>query len=217
MGLFMLAYVSSAPVECHPMNYQATHFVISAAKLRDCPADSVREVAFAGRSNAGKSSAINTLTRQGQLARTSKTPGRTQLINLFGVPQGRLVDLPGYGFAKVARDLRQSWGELIGRYMESRANICGLVIVMDLRHPLMPQDRQLLDWATHRGLPCHLLLAKADKLGYGAAKNVLLAVQRETAGLPGVSVQLLSAQTGEGVEAMRERAAALLAAGGGAQ
>jgi GTP-binding protein len=197
--------------------FAGARFLLSCARLDQLPDDAQPELVFAGRSNAGKSTALNRLCGQQGLARVSKTPGRTQLINLFGVPQGRLVDLPGYGFAKVARDLRQSWGELIGRYLETRTNLCGLVIVMDLRHPLMPQDRQLLDWATHRGLPCHLLLAKADKLGYGAAKNVLLAVQREAASLPGVSVQLLSAQTGDGVEAMRERAAALLAAGGGAK
>jgi GTP-binding protein len=193
-----------------PNPFAGARFLHSCAQLAQLPDDAAPELVFAGRSNAGKSSALNRLCGQQGLARVSKTPGRTQLINLFAVPQGRLVDLPGYGFAKVSRDLRQSWGELIGRYLESRANICGLVIVMDLRHPLMPQDRQLLDWAAHRGLPCHLLLTKADKLGRGAAKNVLLAVQRETAALPGVSAQLLSAHNGDGIETMRERAVELL-------
>jgi GTP-binding protein len=199
-----------------PNPFAAARFLHSCAQLSQLPDDTAPELVFAVRSNAGKSSALNRLCGQQGLARVSKTPGRTQLINLFAVPQGRLVDLPGYGFAKVSRDLRQSWGELIGRYLASRANVCGLIIVMDLRHPLMPQDRQLLDWVTRRGLPCHLLLTKADKLGRGAAKNVLLAVQRETAALPGVSAQLLSAHKGDGVEAMRERASALLAATGGA-
>ncbi len=195
-----------------PNPFAGAQFLLSCAHLDQLPDDTLPEVVFAGRSNAGKSSALNRLCGQQALARVSKTPGRTQLINLFGVPQGRVVDLPGYGFAKVSRDVRQSWGELIGQYMESRANICGLVVIMDVRHPLMPQDRQLLDWAALRGLPCHLVLTKSDKLGFGAAKNVLLAVRREATALAGVSVQLLSALKGDGVDAMRERVAELLTA-----
>lgn len=198
-----------------PNPFAGARFLRSCAQLSQLPIDTAPELVFAGRSNAGKSSALNRLCGQQGLAQVSKTPGRTQLINLFAVPQGRLVDLPGYGFAKVSRDLRQNWGTLIGQYLELRPNLCGLVLVMDLRHSLMPQDRQLLDWATHRGLPCHLVLTKADKLGRGAARNVLVGVQRQTAALPGVSAQLLSAHHGDGVEAMRERVQALLTAAGG--
>ncbi|MES0873040.1 ribosome biogenesis GTP-binding protein YihA/YsxC [Sinimarinibacterium thermocellulolyticum] len=194
--------------------FAGARFLRSCAALAQLPDDARPELVFAGRSNAGKSSALNRLCGQQALARVSKTPGRTQLINLFEVPQGRLVDLPGYGFAKVSRELRSGWGELIGRYLDSRVNICGIVQLMDVRHPLMPQDRQLLDWSVRRALPCHVVLTKADKLGHGAAKNALLAVRRTLAQVPGVSVQLFSAQTLFGIDELRERASRLLASGG---
>lgn len=177
--------------------FPGARFLLSCAKTTQLPDDAVPELAFAGRSNAGKSSALNLLCGQRQLARVSKTPGRTQLINLFAVPGGRFVDLPGYGYAKVARELHRSWGALIGSYLEERSNLCGLIVIMDLRHPLEPADRQLLDWAAHRELPCHCLLTKADKLGYGAAKSTLLAVRRELP--PTATAQLFSAQTGLGL------------------
>ena len=196
-----------------PNPFAGARFLLSCAQLSQLPDDDRPELVFAGRSNAGKSSALNRLCGQQALARVSKTPGRTQLINLFEVPLGRLADIPGYGFAKVARDLRESWGALIGRYLETRANVCGIVQIMDVRHPLMPQDRQLLEWAAARALPCHVVLTKADKLGYGAAKNAMLAVQRSLAQVPGLSVQLFSAQAPSGVEALRERASVLLSQG----
>src|SRR5688572_15505582 len=115
-------------------------FLTSCAALKQLPPDAVPEIAFAGRSNAGKSSALNTLCVQKHLARVSKTPGRTQMINLFDVPGGRFADLPGYGYAKVARNLREGWGELIGAYLEGRSNLAGIVLIMDVRHPLLPVD-----------------------------------------------------------------------------
>ena len=196
-----------------PNPFAGARFLLSCARLEQLPDDARPELVFAGRSNAGKSSALNRLCGQQALARVSKTPGRTQLINLFEVPGGRLADIPGYGFAKVSRDLRESWGALIGRYLETRANLCGIVQIMDVRHPLMPQDRQLLDWAVMRGLPCHLVLTKADKLGYGAARNALLAVRRELDEVADIGVQLFSAQTPSGVDELRERAHALLEQG----
>ncbi len=194
-----------------PLNpFAGARFLLSCASLGQLPADTQPELAFAGRSNAGKSSALNSLCGHNALARVSKTPGRTQLINLFGVPNGRLADLPGYGFAKVSKDQRQSWGVLIGDYLERRENLCGVVLIMDIRHPLMPPDQQMLNWAVSRNLPCHLLLTKADKLGFGASKNTLLAVQRAVPAIDSVSVQLFSAHAGTGLQAFRDRCTALL-------
>ena len=137
-------------------------FLTSAAQLSQLPAADRPELAFAGRSNAGKSSALNVLCGQRQLARVSKTPGRTQLLNFFELPQGRLVDLPGYGFARAPKDLREAWGGLIEGYMTTRECLRGLVVVMDARHPLTPFDRMMLEWAGAQALRCHVLLTKAD-------------------------------------------------------
>jgi GTP-binding protein len=175
-------------------------FITSCAVLKQLPDDALPEIAFGGRSNAGKSSALNTLCGRRKLARVSKTPGRTQMINLFSVPGGRFADLPGYGYAKVARSLRESWGDLIGAYLDGRRNLAGIVLIMDIRHPLTPPDRQMIDWATNRALECHILLTKADKLGFGAAKSTLLAVRKELEGLPGVSCQLFSSETRLGLD-----------------
>jgi len=194
-----------------PNPFAGAQFLISCARLDQLPADDLPELAFVGRSNAGKSSALNRLCGHNALARVSKTPGRTQLINLFDVPGGRFVDLPGYGFAKVSKDLRRDWGGLIGRYFEQRANLCGIVQIMDARHPLMPLDQQMLDWAVSRGLPCHLVLTKADKLGFGAAKNTLLAARKRLPVHGDVSIQLFSAQTDLGLDELRARCSALLA------
>ena len=137
----------------------------SAPSIRQCPEDAGCEVAFAGRSNAGKSSAINTLTRNGRLARTSKTPGRTQLINFFQLASGgRLVDLPGYGYAKVPRAMKAEWDRHLAEYLQKRQSLAGLVLLMDIRHPLQDFDLQMLNWAAQAGLPVHILLTKADKL-----------------------------------------------------
>ncbi|HDZ58263.1 MAG TPA: YihA family ribosome biogenesis GTP-binding protein [Pseudomonas xinjiangensis] len=180
---------------------QAT-FIKSASQVEQCPADVGFEVAFAGRSNAGKSSALNTLTHA-RLARTSKTPGRTQLINFFGLDeQRRLVDLPGYGYAKVPLALKEHWKQHLDAYLTQRDSLVGLVLVMDIRHPLADFDRMMLEWANVSGLPAHILLSKADKLAYGAAKNVLLKVQATIRKEYGnrATVQLFSAPKRQGLE-----------------
>jgi GTP-binding protein len=167
----------------------------SAPHLRHAPSDMGQEVAFAGRSNAGKSSAINMLTRQNALARTSKTPGRTQLLNFFALnEQQRFVDLPGYGFAKVPLAVKKDWHKMMEQYLAQRESLCGIILVMDIRHPLTEFDWQMLEWAQHRPLPVHILLTKADKLNFGVAKAALLAVQKALADLRiPVTVQLFSA------------------------
>ncbi|WP_145008104.1 ribosome biogenesis GTP-binding protein YihA/YsxC [Pseudomonas oryzihabitans] len=181
---------------------QQASFLISAAKVDQCPADSGREVAFAGRSNAGKSSALNTLTHA-NLARTSKTPGRTQLLNFFSLDdERRLVDLPGYGYAKVPIPLKQHWQEHLESYLSSRHSLSGVVLMMDIRHPLTEFDRLMLDWAQASSMPLHILLTKADKLAFGAQKNALLKVQRDLRQGWGdtASIQLFSAPKRQGVE-----------------
>lgn len=185
----------------NPLYHQAK-FVLSAPDLKCCPADTGREVAFAGRSNAGKSSALNTLTRQKSLARTSKTPGRTQLLNFFNLnEQQRFVDLPGYGYAKVPERVKQQWHLLIESYLRERESLYGIILVMDIRHPLTEFDWQMIEWCAYSKKPLHLLLTKADKLNYGAAKNTLLKVQRELE-KQGISVtlQIFSALKKTGVD-----------------
>ncbi|AYC30937.1 YihA family ribosome biogenesis GTP-binding protein [Pseudomonas cavernae] len=158
---------------------QQASFLISAAKVDQCPDDSGLEVAFAGRSNAGKSSALNTLTHA-NLARTSKTPGRTQLLNFFRLDdERRLVDLPGYGYAKVPIPLKQHWQRHLEAYLGSRESLAGLILLMDIRHPLTEFDCMMLDWSVASGMPMHILLTKADKLAFGAAKNALLKVRQD--------------------------------------
>jgi GTP-binding protein len=184
--------------------FAAARFLTSCADLAHLPPADRAELAFAGRSNAGKSSALNALCAHGGLARVSKTPGRTQLLNFFELPGGRLVDLPGYGFAQVPHRVRDDWGALVGGYVESRRALRGIVLVMDARHPLTPFDRQMLDWARAQGLPCHVLLSKADKLASGAARRTLREVQTELPALgAGFTAQLFSAKTGLGVEEAR--------------
>lgn len=176
------------------MNFNTVKFLISAQTLQQCPADNGCEVAFAGRSNAGKSSAINTLTRNKGLARTSKTPGRTQLINHFEIePDKRLVDLPGYGYAKVPKALKAKWDRNLAEYLQNRSSLSGLILLMDIRHPLQDYDQQMLNWAAQAGLPVHILLTKADKLKRGPAMNSLLGVEKLLRDMdPGFT--LLSAQ-----------------------
>lgn len=184
--------------------YQNTVFLQSAAKLSQCPTTVQAEVAFAGRSNAGKSSAINTLTDNKKLARTSKTPGRTQLINYFSIAENRcLVDLPGYGYAKVPMAMKKEWDKNLSDYLQNRDALKGLVLLMDIRHPLQEFDTMMLNWAVEGEMPVHILLTKADKLKRGAAKNTLFAVQKhlKEANVDDlVSVQLFSALKNEGVK-----------------
>lgn len=176
-------------------DYRSARFLTSAAKLHQCPPDEGWEVAFAGRSNAGKSSAINSLTNNKKLAKTSKTPGRTQLINFFELSDcQRLVDLPGYGFAKVPLAVKKEWTRQLENYLAKRQSLRGMILLMDVRHPLQPFDEQMLGWALAAHMPVHILLTKADKLKKGPANNSLLAVRKaldEHRDL--VSVQLFSA------------------------
>lgn len=177
-------------------------FHISVAHARDLPKDSLAEVAFAGRSNAGKSSAINTLCNHKRLAYVSKLPGRTQLLNFFAVETGRfLVDLPGYGFAKAPKAQQVVWQSLIGGYLANSAHLKGLVLIMDSRHPLTDLDWSLLEWFRPASKPVHVLLSKSDKLSRGPAKATLLKV-RDALSAAGfeVSVQLFSSLKRDGVE-----------------
>lgn len=180
---------------------QQASFLTSAARVEQCPEDAGYEVAFAGRSNAGKSSAINTLTRA-SLARTSKTPGRTQLLNFFSLDEvRRLVDLPGYGYAKVPIPLKLHWQQHLEAYLSSRTSLMGLILMMDIRHPLTPFDHLMLDWAASSQMPMHILLTKADKLTFGAGKAALLKTQREIENKWGAtaSIQLFSSTKRIGV------------------
>jgi GTP-binding protein len=180
-------------------------FIKSAARVSQCPLDSGREVAFAGRSNAGKSSALNRITSQGKLARTSKTPGRTQLLNFFAVGEDtRLVDLPGYGYAAVPEALKLEWQKHLGEYMEKRESLAGLILIMDVRHPLKEFDTMMLEWTSHYSMPLHVLLSKADKLGKNQAASALATVRRALPKDAPASVQLFSATSGQGTDEARE-------------
>lgn len=188
-------------------NYQQTHFVTSAPDIRHLPADTGIEVAFAGRSNAGKSSALNTLTNQKNLARTSKTPGRTQLINLFEVAEGkRLVDLPGYGYAEVPEEMKRKWQRALGEYLEKRQCLQGLVILMDIRHPLKDLDQQMIEWAVESNIQVLVLLTKADKLASGARKAQLNMVREAVIAFNGdVQVEAFSSLKKQGVDKLRQK------------
>ena len=194
----------------NPVYHQAK-FLKSSPNLQDTPPDMGKEIAFAGRSNAGKSSAINTLTRQIALARTSKTPGRTQMLNFFEISgQQRLVDLPGYGYAKVPLEVKEKWHQLMEIYLTKRNSLCAIVLVMDVRHPLTEFDWQMVEWCQHTGLALHILLTKADKLTYGAGKNTLLQIQRELkdATIP-ITIQLFSALKKTGIDEVHQALDAL--------
>lgn len=185
----------------NPVYHQAK-FTLSAPRLQDAPPDQGMEVAFAGRSNAGKSSAINTLVQQNALARVSKTPGRTQLLNFFEIDsQRKFVDLPGYGYAKVPESVKRDWQKMMENYLKNRNALCGIVLVMDIRHPLTEFDWQMIEWCTHTRLPLHILLTKSDKLKFGAAKNTLLQVQKELSRIEVVvTLQLFSALNKTGID-----------------
>ena len=191
--------------------YQKASFLLSVNHMKQLPADEGYEVAFAGRSNAGKSTAINILTNNSGLARTSKTPGRTQLLNFFQLDDSRrLVDLPGYGFAKVPKKIKQHWDALLDEYLRTRECLRGLILLMDCRHPLKLFDEQMILWCAASGLPLHILLTKRDKLKRGQAASVLLQVQafcehseaqaRQEGSEAEISVQLFSALQKVGVE-----------------
>jgi len=189
--------------------YPHAHFILSANSARQFPPDEGLEVAFAGRSNAGKSSAINALVNRRQFARTSKTPGRTQLVNFFALSgDTRIVDLPGYGYARVTDAMRQHWAELIGAYFERRDSLKGLFLIVDIRRGLTDFDRQLLALADSRELAVHVLLTKADKLKRGQASNALLAARRELG--QRATAQLFSATRREGLDEARSALDAML-------
>lgn len=182
--------------------YPNVRFLTSANEVKQLPPDLGVEVAVAGRSNSGKSSAINAITHRKGLARTSKTPGATRLINFFELEADRrLVDLPGYGFAAVSGTMRQHWATLIEGYFRKRSSLRGVIVVMDIRHPLKDQDWDMLRLAQARSVPVHLLLTKADKLGRGARAASCVAVRREAG--KDVTVQAFSALSGEGVPEAR--------------
>ncbi|CAI3806036.1 MULTISPECIES: ribosome biogenesis GTP-binding protein YihA/YsxC [Rheinheimera] len=189
------------------INYQKATFLTSAPDIKALPADTGIEVAFAGRSNAGKSSALNTLTRQNGLARTSKTPGRTQLINTFALAENqRLIDLPGYGFAKVPLAVKEKWQKALSEYLMKRESLKGIVILMDIRHPLKDLDQDLIHWAVQSDLQVLLLLTKADKLSPGPRKKVLLEVTEASMAFMGdVTVQVFSSLTKLGLSELEQK------------
>ena len=188
--------------------FNKAEFLISAPSIKQAPDDTGKEVAFAGRSNAGKSSAINTLTNNKKLARTSKTPGRTQLLNFFSLDEDcRLVDLPGYGFAKVPKAIKQKWDRNLAGYLQERQSLKGLVMLMDIRHPLQKYDWQMIRWASKSEMPIHLLLTKSDKLKKGPASNTLLKVKQELAKeelTSNISLQTFSSLKEEGLDELNK-------------
>jgi GTP-binding protein len=193
--------------------FERAQFVISVNDLAALPPDDAIEVAFVGRSNSGKSSALNTLARRDRLAFVSKTPGRTQLINYFSLGENRfLVDLPGYGFAGVPYAVKAHWEELLSEYVGKRKSLSGLVLIMDARHPLKPLDLQMLEWFAPTGKPVHVLLTKADKLSRSTAMATLRKVKLELDSLGfNATVQLFSSLNKQGVGEAEERISALFA------
>lgn len=189
--------------------YNSAKFLLSASKLNQCPDDSGAEVAFAGRSNAGKSSAINTLTNNKKLARTSKTPGRTQLINFFSlnVDNTRLVDLPGYGYAKVPVAMKEHWQKHLDQYLQQRYSLRGVVLVMDIRHPMKEFDHMMVEWCESTQVPLHVLLTKSDKLKRGPAQSTLLSLRKSLKQILGdmVTVQTFSALKADGVDQLKNQ------------
>jgi GTP-binding protein len=189
------------------LDYRNAQFLTSAGTLSQCPEDNALEAAFIGRSNAGKSSAINILTEQPKLARTSKTPGRTQLLNYFEIAELRyLVDLPGFGYAKAPPKLKQKWEKELTRYLEERQSLQGVILLVDIRHAFKDSDMMIIDWASRAQMPLHILLTKTDKLKHGAAKTALLSAQKKLTPFGElISLQLFSALKGSGVNDLRKQ------------
>ena len=181
-------------------------FVASVGKLSDLPEEGPPELVFAGRSNVGKSSAINALARRRRLAFFSKTPGRTQTINFFDLGgRARLVDLPGYGYARVARSVRDQWDALVGGYLRGRLSLAGVVVIMDARHPFMPHDVAMLDWVAPRRLPLLILLSKSDKLSRAERRATLESARERIREVGGAGeILLFSSVSGEGVDEARD-------------
>lgn len=196
----------------HPIrkiNYRQATYVMGASLVEQLPADYGIEVAFAGRSNAGKSSALNTLTEQTKLARVSKTPGRTQLINLFELSEHkRLVDLPGYGYAKVAEKIKENWQKTLEIYLITRQCLKGIILLVDSRHPIKSFDWIIIDAAIEQGLNLHVLLTKADKLNNSEkakSERLLRDYLKQIGALESISLQLFSAQTKMGLEKLKQK------------
>ena len=196
------------------INFRQAQFLISASKLKQCPDDSLAEIAFAGRSNAGKSSAINALTRNPRLARTSKTPGRTQLLNFFSlnVPGANIVDLPGYGYAKVPLAMQKEWQKHLNDYLENRGPLCGIVLVTDIRHPMKEFDKMIIDWCIASELPLHILLTKADKFKRNAMMNALRDAKKSLPEHPEglITLQTFSATKGDGLPELERQLVSLM-------
>jgi len=188
------------------IDYRQATFLISAAHSKQFPADEGKEVAFVGRSNSGKSSALNTLTDHKNLARTSKTPGRTQLINFFTLDtEHRLVDLPGYGFAKAPIEAQKKWISVINHYLKHRESLAGIILLMDIRHPFMDFDTKMIEWSQEQNIPLHILLSKADKLAFGKQKAAYLQVKKEIGDNPLVTVQLFSSLKKIGLDDLKKQ------------
>lgn len=193
------------------INFKSAKFLISAPSLKQSPLDTGAEVAFAGRSNAGKSSALNTLTQNNKLARISKTPGCTQLINFFQLhnsPDLRLVDLPGYGYANVSKAMQEKWKVHLAQYLNERQSLRGLILVTDIRHPMQELDKMMINWTVQSEMPLHVLLNKSDKLSRGAAQDTLLKYRKELklSGLESlVSVQVFSSTSREGLDQLAKQ------------
>lgn len=205
-----------------PINpLQGAEFVLAAHRIQQLPADEGAEVAFAGRSNAGKSSALNALTGHKGLARTSKTPGRTQQMVAFSLPvvvrgetsqpvETRLIDLPGYGYAKVPEALREHWRHEIDKYLHVRRSLRGVVLIVDIRHPIKEFDQMMLDFCLATLLPCHVLMTKADKLSRNQASQALAALRKQFGTSSAVTMQVFSAPDGTGVDEARAAVMTLL-------
>ncbi len=186
--------------------FEKIQFLKSVMALSGLPYDEGVEIAFAGRSNAGKSSALNAITHIKGLAKTSKTPGRTQTINLFQIDHlRRLVDLPGYGYAKVPVPLKRKWEKVLSEYLQTRECLKGMVLIMDIRHPMRSLDEHMIEWAIQSELPTHILLTKSDKFSRGKALSVLSEVQKKLKQYPLISCQIFSILNGEGINAARKK------------
>mgnify|MGYP001470267843 FL=1 len=186
------------------LQFNSANFLTSATNLRQCPPDTGAEVAFCGRSNSGKSSAINALTRKKSLARTSKTPGRTQMINFFSINEScRLVDLPGYGYAKVPTAVKQHWEKHLDEYLRARSCLKGAILLVDIRHPIKEFDETMIDWCLQVELPLHILLTKADKLKKGAQQNSLLSLRQRLS--QEISTQIFSAKDRKGLDLLEDK------------
>ena len=186
------------------LQFNSANFLTSATNLSQCPPDTGAEVAFCGRSNSGKSSAINALTRKKSLARTSKTPGRTQMINFFSINEScRLVDLPGYGYAKVPTAVKQHWEKHLDEYLRARSCLKGAILLVDIRHPIKEFDETMIDWCLQVELPLHILLTKADKLKTGAQQNSLLSLRQRLS--QEISTQIFSAKDKKGIYLLEDK------------